>query len=715
MRWRALMWGLVRRIARWRVTRRRYNPTVADSHGASTPPPDASRGARLDSWKEIAAYLNRDLRTLQRWEKTAQLPIRRLNKPGMRAVFAYTSDLDEWLRAQSPQPAAAPPDDRVSAAASDSFASSDRRRTRIRRRAALAAAAATAVAVAAFVALRSPVPLAVVASRPITADVGSERDPAISPDGKTIAYVAATPTEPPRIQVRLIDGGEPHPLTTTPGSEWSPAWSPDGARLAFLRGDPTGTATVVTISRLGDDERAVGDVRPYPWRRADVIGHLLAWGRDGRHVVVPDRQQSDTSALVLIDTQTGARRALTMPAPGEVDVEPTLSADGRLLLFTRVRREFESVVCVQPLAADYTPDGALRHLPSAQAWNGTPRLLERRGEVLTSAGSLPRLSLWRQPLDGSAPPVSLGIIGDHAVQAAVHEASGRIVSRTYREQSDVLRLAIPETPSQLPVVPPVEGFLESTFVDRGPAYSADGSRVAFISDRTGRRQLWVAGAAGERPTEWTQEFELMPPTPSWSPDGSRVVCVAFGPSRHSQLFVVDAATRLATAVTHDDRDYGHATWAPDGRALYAAAIDTGRFGIYRVPVDGGAAELVLPDYRVPRGTDPAGRGLYVTRANPSGQHDLVYVALPAGPPVHLAAMIFAEDAWVTPAGVYYMARREGRPLALFFRTHAGVVTLIQEYTRPAGVGLSVSADGRHALTTRLAPPISDLLLLETAK
>jgi hypothetical protein len=64
--------------------------------------PPGERGRRLDSWKEIAAYLQRDLRTLPRWEKTAGLPIRRLQKPGMRAVFAYTDELDEWLREQSP-------------------------------------------------------------------------------------------------------------------------------------------------------------------------------------------------------------------------------------------------------------------------------------------------------------------------------------------------------------------------------------------------------------------------------------------------------------------------------------------------------------------------------------------------------------------------------------------------------------------------------------
>ena len=214
-----------------------------------------------------------------------------------------------------------------------------------------------------------------------------------------------------------------------------------------------------------------------------------------------------------------------------------------------------------------------------RSWNGTPRLLEQRGEVLTSAGNLPRLSLWRRPLDGSGPPVSLGIIGDYAVQSAVHGPSGRIVSGTSREQSDVLRFEIPGAP-QSAGEPPVVAFLESTFIDRSPAYSSDGSRIAFISDRTGRRQLWVATAAGERPTEWTQTFEPNPPPPSWSPDGSKVAFTGVGQSGKSQLFVADAATRIATQVTRDALEYGHAEWSPDGRFLYAVAADKSVFAIY---------------------------------------------------------------------------------------------------------------------------------------
>lgn len=51
---------------------------------------------KLASWKEIATYLDRDVRTVIRWEKKRNLPVHRL--PGGQAVFAYKAELDDWLK-----------------------------------------------------------------------------------------------------------------------------------------------------------------------------------------------------------------------------------------------------------------------------------------------------------------------------------------------------------------------------------------------------------------------------------------------------------------------------------------------------------------------------------------------------------------------------------------------------------------------------------------
>ncbi|MGB6475130.1 MAG: tetratricopeptide repeat protein [Candidatus Sulfotelmatobacter sp.] len=62
------------------------------------PAHDRPANDRLDSWKEIAAYLNKEVRTVQRWEKNLGLPVRRLGQGKQGTVFAYKVDLDAWWR-----------------------------------------------------------------------------------------------------------------------------------------------------------------------------------------------------------------------------------------------------------------------------------------------------------------------------------------------------------------------------------------------------------------------------------------------------------------------------------------------------------------------------------------------------------------------------------------------------------------------------------------
>jgi adenylate cyclase len=60
------------------------------------PKPGATPGDRLDSWKEIAAYLNRGTRTVQRWEREEGLPVHRLQHDKLGSVYAFRSELDSW-------------------------------------------------------------------------------------------------------------------------------------------------------------------------------------------------------------------------------------------------------------------------------------------------------------------------------------------------------------------------------------------------------------------------------------------------------------------------------------------------------------------------------------------------------------------------------------------------------------------------------------------
>jgi adenylate cyclase len=69
---------------------------IARSLGPSRPPLAAGPSGRIDSWKEIAAYLKRGARTVQRWEREAGLPVHRLRHDRPGSVYAYKSEVDAW-------------------------------------------------------------------------------------------------------------------------------------------------------------------------------------------------------------------------------------------------------------------------------------------------------------------------------------------------------------------------------------------------------------------------------------------------------------------------------------------------------------------------------------------------------------------------------------------------------------------------------------------
>ncbi len=78
------------------------NPSIGTAYMSSlnsTPPaasPEAPPGDRLNSWKEIAAYLKREVRTLHRWEVEEGLPIHRHLHKKRGSVYAYRSELEVW-------------------------------------------------------------------------------------------------------------------------------------------------------------------------------------------------------------------------------------------------------------------------------------------------------------------------------------------------------------------------------------------------------------------------------------------------------------------------------------------------------------------------------------------------------------------------------------------------------------------------------------------
>ena len=150
-----------------------------------------ARGPRLDSWKEIATHLGRDVRTVQRWEARDGLPVRRLHHSKTGSVFAYAAELDAWRDARDPRA-----EERPSPAPAVTPAS---RRRMWMAAAVLAVGAVVAIALAGARPWRAAAgrsglpPLRSVAVLPLT-DLSATGEPAYFADGMTEALIAQLST-----------------------------------------------------------------------------------------------------------------------------------------------------------------------------------------------------------------------------------------------------------------------------------------------------------------------------------------------------------------------------------------------------------------------------------------------------------------------------------------------------------------------------------------
>ena len=177
------------------------------------------REDRLDSWKEIAAYLNRSVRTLHRWEKDEGLPVHRHQHKELGSVFAYKRELDAWIGARSPDPDFQAQDDQPASAP----------RSRLTVALTLAAAAFVIGAIAYLVVSRSR-PEAAQGHTPvaglelISTFAGSHRWPSLSPDGRMMAFVSDA-AGTPQVWVKTLGSGVPIQITFGDLPAVRPRWS----------------------------------------------------------------------------------------------------------------------------------------------------------------------------------------------------------------------------------------------------------------------------------------------------------------------------------------------------------------------------------------------------------------------------------------------------------------------------------------------------------
>jgi hypothetical protein len=344
----------------------------------SAPPADD----RLDSWKEIAAYLRKGVRTVQRWERTERLPVRRHGQDRPGSVFAYKAELDSWLQEQSQRQ-----DAQIALGVAPGPATAPRARWR------LAAVATLILLVAAIVWTAWPTRPVAYHPVPLTADHGWETQPSFSPDARQIAYVWIPPGGRSAIYIKTIGADSGTRLTKGSQPEFRPAWSPDGRNIAFLRVEDTkpGVA-VMLIPASGGTETTISELDS---------GSRLSWSADGQWLIAGDGPP-EMRSIVAISVATGVKHGLT----GRLEFGSAgegLSPDSRRLVFSPWRPG-RFTVYELALGPGLIPLGEPRRVTST-FWAREILVTPDAKDVILIDGSLEEgMGLWRLGLSNGAKP-----------------------------------------------------------------------------------------------------------------------------------------------------------------------------------------------------------------------------------------------------------------------------------------------------------------------
>ena len=438
--------------------------------------------------------------------------------------------------------------------------------------------------------------------------VGVNESPALSPDGRMVAFVA--PVDGRRqIWIRMLSGGAPLRVTHDESDHESPRWTADGSSIIYYVGpDATGELGMLwEVSALG------GPPRPL----VSSSGGCDC-SRDGRRLVM-FQPSGDRTELVAL-SRDDARIEHLAYGPRACTCESLrVSPDDRwIVIHTRGIGRFNEHLHIVPASGGHEP----RLIARASAIRGVSWLPDSSSVVYSSsAGSTvpypSTFNLRRVNRDGTGDRALT--FGDVSfVEPDVH-ISGKVLASRIRGQSDIWRFPISGSPA--------ENTNNAIRVTRQsgqvqvPSVSPDGTEVVYLSDNGGHGNLWVTKTDGSGVARQIT-FERDPSTtigvPLWSPVDNRIAYVV---SRDRiSIFVVNADGRNQREVV----PRGLApSWSPDGAWLYYSPMDDNEgWRIEKVPSRGGPPVVIRTDAEVH--APAAGRTAlcYATRASsPVGAWD----------------------------------------------------------------------------------------------
>lgn len=424
----------------------------------------------------------------------------------------------------------------------------------------------------------------------ITDFVGVEESPAISPDTKTVAFVALVDGRK-QVWIRLLAGGTPLQLTHDDSDHEHPRWSPDSSSLIYFIPDPSPEkpGTIWEISALGGIGRRIASAAS-----AGDVSH------DGRRIVAFQSRGAEIGLVTISRDGTVLREIKHFPNSYGYDL-PRWSPDDRSIAYVR-GWGYLFDFAIQVVA---TEGGEPRDVAHGGTFRGFSWLPDGSGFVYSSSAG----STVLYP-----PTFNLRVVqrtGGGDRQLTFGEASylepdvlaGRIATSRLRTQSDVWRFPVAGSPQQN--TKGAVRITHQTGQTQTPSVSPDGKEFVYVSDSGGHGNLWVAATDGSTARQITFEHDpaVLIGVPIWSPAGEPIVFIHTQQGRTGEWLVSPDGSNLRQLVPLGSG----AVWSPDGRWLYYQAERC----IDRVPVVGGPAlQVRCDDSPAPQSLSPDGSTLY---------------------------------------------------------------------------------------------------------
>jgi tricorn protease len=480
----------------------------------------------------------------------------------------------------------------------------------------------------------------------LTAGPGAETNPIFSPDGSMVAFSGRYDGNVD-VFVVAAPGGVPKRLTFHPGADLVRGWTPDGRRVLFASGRSAAPARYQELFTIGLDG-GPEERLPLP------VGYEGAYAPDGTRIAYVPMARAftawkryrggQTTPIWLADLATS--RVDPVPRENSNDFSPMWAddkvwflsdRDGPVTLFSYDPRSKSVTRAVANRGMDFKSASAgpgaivVEQFGSLHLYDLKTNRLERVN--VTMAADLEELRERFVKVGTRLTNPSLSPNGARAV----FEARGEIIT-VPEEKGDPRNLT--NTPGAM---------------ERDPAWSPDGTRVAYFSEASGEYALHVVSqdGAGEPRTIALGTPASLYFSPRWSPDSKRIAYI----DSNQTVWYVDLDTGKPVKVAKDRylRSFGLApSWSPDSKWLaFVTRLDNymGAVQVYSLG-DGKTTQVTdgLSDARNPV-WDKGGKYLYFTASTDSGsslQPEIQSVAGTSTASVYLVVLAKAEPSPLSP-------------------------------------------------------------------